>query len=295
MVRSQSLEHFSQASALTTLQTHQAAVASLPADVSALMRVVQHLCIYDVVATEFYGVKLSSERQQDIHLRKSSEMLDVVLALDSAPLTQRRRPEHRLAGRCDHYARLLTAMLRAKGIPARARCGFADYFQSGSFEDHWICEVWNEVDQRWVCVDSQLDDVWRKNLRIDFDALDVPRSRFLVAGQAWQLCRSGAQDASAFGISFVDLRGLWYVAGNLVRDVAALNKVEMLPWDVWGAQPPVNSTLDADRLAYFDALAQLTLAPETRFHELATQYQSDSGLCVPQKVFNALRGQIELV
>ena len=30
-----------------------------------------------------------------------------------------------------------------------------------------------------------------------------------------------------------DLRGLWFVAGNVMRDFAALNNMEMLPWDVW--------------------------------------------------------------
>jgi hypothetical protein len=31
-----------------------------------------------------------------------------------------------------------------------------------------------------------------------------------------------------------DLRGLWFIAGNVVREVAALDKMEMLPWDQMG-------------------------------------------------------------
>jgi hypothetical protein len=31
------------------------------------------------------------------------------------------------------------------------------------------------------------------------------------------------------------MRGLWFVAGNLLRDAAALNNMGMLPWDAWGA------------------------------------------------------------
>jgi hypothetical protein len=27
---------------------------------------------------------------------------------------------------------------------------------------------------------------------------------------------------------------LWYVKGHLARDIAALNKIEMLCWDYWG-------------------------------------------------------------
>ena len=52
-------------------------------------------------------------------------------------------------------------------------------------------------------------------------------------------------------------RGLWFIAEDLVRDVAALNKMEMLPWDVWGAQPKPDEQLDDDHLAFFDKPATL--------------------------------------
>jgi hypothetical protein len=44
-----------------------------------------------------------------------------------------------------------------------------------------------------------------------------------------------ASDASAtgkFGLSQLDEAGYWWIAANLLRDVAALNNMEMLPWDV---------------------------------------------------------------
>jgi hypothetical protein len=64
------------------------------------------------------------------------------------------------------------------------------------------------------------------------------------------------------------MRGLSFIAGNLMRDVAALNNMEMLPWDVWGAmirpdEPPQN-----DQLALFDQLAAVTRAPDITFAEL---------------------------
>ena len=84
-----------------------------------------------------------------------------------------------------------------------------------------------------MLVDAQIDDVQRAILDPDFDLMDVPRDRFMVAGEAWAQCRSGHAEPDAFGI--FDMRGLWFVAGNLLRDLAALNDREMLPWDVWGA------------------------------------------------------------
>ena len=132
---------------------------------------------------------------------------------------------------------MLVTMLRAKGVPARSRCGFAAYFNPPNFEDHWVCEYWDAQDRRWRLADPQIDDVWRRRLNIGFDTLDLPRTQFLTASEAWRRCRSGEADEQQFGISFAGLRGLWFVAGSLVRDMAALNKMEMAPWDVWGAQP----------------------------------------------------------
>ena len=43
-------------------------------------------------------------------------------------------------GVCHHFALLMTAMLRAKGIPARYRCGFGAFFNAPYFEDHVLCE-----------------------------------------------------------------------------------------------------------------------------------------------------------
>jgi hypothetical protein len=68
-----------------------------------------------------------------------------------------------------------------------------------------------------------------------------------------------------FGISFAGLFGLRFIAGTLVRDLAALNRVEMLPWDLWGAQPQPGEQLDPERLNFFDELARVTLDPTPTF------------------------------
>ena len=163
----------------------------------------------------------------------------------------------RAIGVCRHFSLLLVAMLRHKNIPARARCGFGSYFEKGKFIDHWVAEYWNGT--RWVMVDAQIDEVQRKLFRVDFDPLDVPRDRFLVAGNAWALCRAGNADPDAFGI--LDMHGWAFIAGNVVRDVAALNDVVMLPWDVWGIMPHLGATLDEAAFRRFDDVALRTHEP----------------------------------
>ncbi|HOQ97470.1 MAG TPA: transglutaminase domain-containing protein, partial [Anaerolineae bacterium] len=64
-------------------------------------------------------------------------------------------------------------------------------------------------------------------LQPDFSPLDVPRSRFIVGGQAWLDCREGRSDPLLYGIH--DMHGMWFIRGNVVRDMLALNKIELLP------------------------------------------------------------------
>ncbi len=286
---------YAQPALLTSAGRYAARLADLPNSVDELVHIIQGLGIYDVVAADFYGVTLPEARQSEIHLRAFEQMLEQLLALDDQPLTIARAADRRLACRCHNFTRFLVALLRAKGVPARSRCGFGAYFNAGYYEDHWVCEYWNADEASWVLVDAQLDEVWRSKLRIDFNILNVPRDRFLVAGDAWELCRTGKADPARFGIGFANLRGLWFVAGNLVRDVAALNKMEMLPWDVWGAMPPPNEPISDDQLAFFDSLAALTREPDASFTELRNLYEKDDRVRVPPTVFNALLNRPETI
>jgi hypothetical protein len=272
---------------------HRAALAALPDDLGELLRIIQHLVIYDVVAKDFYDFKVPADRTGELHIRRLDKLLDRIFALDPRPLADARPPAKRVVGRCHHFVLLLVGMLRAKERPARARCGFGSYFNPGYFEDHWVCEYWTADRGRWMLADPQFDSVWRTKLKIDHDVLDVPRDRFLIAGDAWLRCRAGRADPATFGIEFEKLRGLWYVAGNVVRDVAALNKVEMLPWDVWGGMPRPDEALTERQLDFFDRLAARTRAPDSALHELQLVYESDDRLRVPAAVFNAVLNRSE--
>ena len=204
-------------------------------------------------------------------------------------------PEKRVVGVCHHFALLMTAMLRTKGIPARYRGGFGAFFNPPYFEDHVLCEYWNAADARWIQVDAQLDAVWRGALKFEFNPLDVPRDQFLQSSDAWTLCRSGKADPTKFGIFVGDLRGLWFIAASLIRDAAALGKMEMLPWDCWGIMPHPGQELDAGQLAFFDRLAARTATPDQAHQELRILCEKDERVRVPKTVFNALLNKPEAI
>lgn len=253
----------------------------LPRDVGGLAAIVQGVLMHEHVAPA-YGLTLSREQHAQAHLRDVEKILETIARQDKQPLPVARPAGERVVGVCRHFTLLHVAMLRAQGMAARARCGFGAYFEKGKFVDHWVTEYWNEAEKHWVLVDPQLDARQRELFKVTFDPLDVPRDQFLVAGDAWRLCRKGKADPSAFGI--LDMHGLWFIASNVIRDVAALNNHEMLPWDVWGAMTQKDAELD---LPFFDRLAELSHAPDAREGELRAAYQ-DKRIAVPGTVFNAV-------
>jgi hypothetical protein len=288
------LDFFARPGPMTSPSKHVALLDPLPQDVSALAGLVPGLSIHEYMAAE-YGVTIPEDRKRETHIRSLDRMLDRILDLDGRPLAERRPPDMRLVGVCNHFAVLFVGMLRAKGIPARARWGFGSYFNPPFFEDHVLGEYWNAEEARWVRADAQLDEMFRKALKLDFNTLDVPQDRFVIAGDAWVECRAGRADASKYGIFKGDLRGLWFIGCSLVKEVAALNKMELLPWDTWGAMPKPGSTLSADQLRFFDRLAELTRAPDPAFAELRKLYDGDDRVRVPAQVFNSLLNRNEAI
>jgi hypothetical protein len=287
-------DFYAQPAAMTGAGRHAQAIAKLPDDVGALAEIIQGLAIHLYMA-EAYGFRVPEGRKAEAHIRHADKILARILALDDRPLTAARPPEKRVVGVCHHFALLMTAMLRAKGIPARYRCGFGAFFNPPFFEDHVLCEYWNADEARWIQVDPQLDAVWRGALKFTFDPLDVPRDQFLLSTDAWALCRTGKADPARFGIFVGDLRGLWFIAASLVRDIAALNKTELLPWDCWGIMPHPGQELDAGQLAFFDRLAAIAAQPDASHQELRALYEKDERVRVPKTVFSALLNRPEPV
>jgi hypothetical protein len=122
----------------------------------------------------------------------------------------------------------------------------------------------------------------------------VPRNRFIIAGDAWQACRGGGADPNLYGLSHTPgLLGWWFIAGNVVRDFAALNRVEMLPWDVWGMMPQPAEEISESKFALIDKVAALTLAGDAAQPKIRAIYESNEELRVPPVVFNVLRNAPE--
>lgn len=282
-----SLDFYRTAVAFSDPGSKAALFDGLPHGPEKLADVVQGLLMHQHVAPT-YPVALTGAQIEQAHVRSIEEMLAAIVAHDGRPLHVARPAKERQVGVCRHFTLMHVAMLRRQGIPARARCGFAAYFSKGKYVDHWVTEYWNGTHGAWVLFDAQLDAHQRALFRTPFDPADVPRDQFLVGGDGWRLCRAGQADPMDFGI--LDLFGWWMIAGNVVRDIAALNNREMLPWDCWAPMPFPDQPPD---FALFDRLAVLSHAPDAHFEELRAAYAST--LAVPPQVMNAVRNRIETV
>lgn len=287
-------EFYSQPARFTSPGNHSDALAGLPADLPALAEAAHGLIVHEHL-TRIYDFELAGERRASVHIRPVSRLLDQITAEDGRPLDVAREPSARVPGNCRHFTVFTVAALRAHGIPARARCGFGGYFGTGWYEDHWVCEYWDAEQGRWTLADAQIDDVQRKVFGIGLNVLDVSRDDFLIAGDAWLRCRAGLADPGKFGVSHMKEAGYWWIAANLLRDVAALNNVEMLPWDIWGEMLGPGEEPDQAQIALFDQLAVLTTEADVGFAELAARYQSDPRLTVPASVFNAVLKRVDEV
>ncbi len=248
----------------------------LPSDVDELCLLVQNNLLH-VFWAERYGRILSDEEKQTVNLRSISQKLASRQQMELDTLAVPLPLDRRQIGNCRDFTVMLVAILRHQGIPARARCGFGTYFLSDHFEDHWVCEYWNDAERRWILVDAQLDEFQCSELEISFNPLDVPRDQFIIAGQAWQMCRFGQVESQQFGI--FDWRGWWFIWGNVVRDLLAFNKVEILPWDILPdcMTHELNDPLPQDgELSLYDGIASLTLAGDLAFPELRACYENDT-------------------
>jgi hypothetical protein len=217
-------------------------------------------------------------------IRSVEARLAAVLRKDGRPLAIARPLERRGLGCCRDFAVLLCAFLRARGIPARVRVGFADYLGAPGFADHAVCEYRDAEEGRWVLVDAQRIDPAQGPARDGVDPLDVPRTRFLVAGEAWRLCRTGAVPPYVF---FVNrrLRGWGVVRPYVVLDFACLNGVEPLLWDRWGlARHRERLPGTAAEMALLDRAAELGASPEGRDAEILGFYRTTAGLRAPARV-----------
>jgi len=204
---------YRQPSRTSDLGRHKGFSLGLPANPEALGAIVRGLLVHNFTV-KVQGLPFPAERMSHLQTVGAEPILDNVINLDPAPLGLERPVERRMVGFCYHFALLHCALLRATGTPARIRCGFAGYFETQRWIDHWVVEYWDGGG--WLLTDPQIG---RSGLTSD---------EFQNGLTAWNQCRDGASLPTLYGNG--ELWGWDELRGSLINDVAALNKVEVAGW-----------------------------------------------------------------
>jgi Transglutaminase-like superfamily len=259
--------------------------SEVPSSLSAMRRAARQLVFHYRGDGDFTENGIAAERIAEIDTRYAEDMFARLVELADQPLSADRKPCERIVGCCRDFTVLFLAILRAHGVAARARVGFAAYFPPGWYVDHVVAEVWDDAMQRWRLIDAELaDDYADPATGAPLDVEDLTRSQFLTGAAAWQACRDGSADPDRFCVSpDLDIpltRGLRYVRHNLILDLAALTGREMVLWDNWGWSEL--DELSPAQLAVLDDLAA-AMNRDAPLDELMSFYERD-GLRVPAEV-----------
>jgi hypothetical protein len=249
----------------------------LPDDVAGISAVVRNLLIH----YRGGGIEFTGDRLAEIDHRWVSAMLATDQKRNGTALAVPREPADRIAGCCRDYTLMFVSALRHKGIPARSRVGFADYFAAGFNHDHVVAEYWNG--DRWVMIDAQIDPAEGR----PFDVQDMPRGPFRSAAEVWLGVRAGDLDADLFGIDpGSPISGGWFVRNYVHLQHAHLNGDELLLWDNWG---PMSASLDGVDLELTDQVATLMVASdngdEAATKEMIELYRTNPELTFSGRAF----------
>lgn len=217
------------------------AIDALPSELGALRAACSQLVFHYRAGGNFAEHGVPAERMSEINIRYADDMLARILERGEPSLARDRVAADRLVGCCRDATVLFLALARHKGIPARGRVGFAAYIFPGWFIDHVVAEVWDAQEGRWRLIDPEMGSEWTPELNgRPVSWLDLTPDQFLTGARAWQAARAGLTDPERHvvwpDLDIPALRGWPYLAHNAIHDLAALNKTEMLLWDVWGMQ-----------------------------------------------------------
>ena len=273
------LEHYRETGPFTYAGAYGECFRSLPDDIPALGRLVCGQVIHRVTlaqgnrnanATLLYGdmerYPWHRMRCEDDLFPTAAAMAAELFRLDGRGCIGGRQVEHKLVVTCRYVSVLMSAILKAKGIPARSRAGFAPYFQEGASMDHWINQVYREKEGRWVTFDA---DGFYEECGMPLCQYDMPGDSFDWAAAAYLAVRRGEADGRRYLYADgLGTCGIPALVRYLVYDFHALMNHE-IPYTFLPAY--LDGRLDKlteGELRELDALAELLTDPDGNFQAL---------------------------
>ncbi len=273
------LEFYKQTSMFTDLGYYKDFARNLPDDIDKLC-VLQRMQIIHPIAYKdnnirnkdkcFWGdmTKVSPTRlnYEEDYFPTAQSMIAELLR-KSSDYSLNRKAEDKIHITCRGQAILLASILKAKGVPARVRSGFAPYIRyDGISYDHWITEYYDEKEKSWKLVDA---DEHCLNLKIEFDLNDIPYDKFIFGANAYLGLRycSINQESILFASKPVTI-GMGAALRALFYDFHSLMNNEIIFLHIPRYIKANNFKLSDEEYKELDYLAKLMLEPNKNFKEL---------------------------
>ncbi len=278
------LEHYKKTSTYTYGGAYGDYFRSLPDDISVLGRLVCGQVIHRVTLmegnTNANGTLLYGDmnrypwhrmRCEDDIFLTASAMTAELFRLDGRGFVRDRKVEDKIVVTCRYVSVLMSAILKAKGIPARCRAGFAPYFKEGVSMDHWINQYYSEERGRWITFDA---DGFYEEGGMPLSQYDMPLDSFDWVADAYLGVRRGKTDGRQYlyadGLGTCSLPAL---IRYLIYDFHALMNQELtytfLPAYLDGRL----DKLREEELLELDELAGWLAEPDRYFEELCGAWE----------------------
>lgn len=200
---------------------------------------------------------------EDDVLLTASAMTAEIFRINEKGFFHGRKVEERIVISCRHIAVLLSAILKAKGIPCRCRAGIRAYH--GKPVDHWINQYWSKEEKRWVTCDAE--GIMYRECASEFSTYNIPEKEFGWIGQVWLDVRNGKINGD--NIILLDgSKSLKALSKIMIYDFHSLMNDEInynfIPYFI------DNKKLDIDEsiLKELDELAKLMVHPDENFSDL---------------------------
>ncbi|EJL39673.1 transglutaminase-like enzyme, predicted cysteine protease [Brevibacillus sp. CF112] len=228
----------------------------LPQGLPELCRLIKCQLIHPTMIKKVRHALTDYTRNEDEKFYTVADMLDALVERNADGLTYDRLPSERLLISCRFHSLLLISMLRSRGIPVRSRVGFASYLSENGqkYIDHWICEVWEQAEKRWIRVDP------------DWELVDICGDEFLLAGDAWLMARDKEINPQLFGVK--KSWGMHYIRNNLCYDLNAVLGNELGYWDYPPLCQKEMDDLDWEELQLLDEIALYLQDPDENYAQL---------------------------
>lgn len=285
------IEYYQKPGPMSQLGSMQDMVSPIETSIERIVEAVQN-CLLHQHWSKAYGITLTQQQIEEPYIRDVESKLNWLRAKGYKSVYDPHPTKDHMIGICRDFSLLAVALCQAADIPARARCGFATYLETKKYIDHWVLEYWNQQQQRWIIVDAQLDQLQQDDLKIDFDPLDVPTDRFIIAPTAWLNCRQGFEDPSLFGI--FKWWGYDYLRCNLLLDANALCQKTMQPWDYWpGYKSLPIDAWQAHDFEILDELARKTLSIDHTPDAFFDYIKNNDKIGVPEDISIVYNGFLQ--